>query len=325
MTFLRALGIAVCSGLLVALVGACGGSEKSAASSDAGVATATQGVEPAVSESDQPGSASEILAAMQKAVLAKDTVHMEMDFGSTMTFSADVNYADTGVEMDVTVTMGPMEQHLVMVDDAVYVRQFNGDGYMKVDAGAFGLGAIVDRLDSFDPKSSIGQMSDALAELEELEPETIDGENLRRFRVHIDTSAVADQLKKLPPQAQALADMAEEGTYEMWIDAEYLLRGVKVTQAGLDLEIKISDWGKPVSITAPAEDQVVEGLDLSILENLIGEGGLDGLVPEGSLDKLLEDGSLGGLLKEGALDDLLGEGGLDELLGEDGLKGLAQE
>jgi hypothetical protein len=72
-------------------------------------------------------------------------------------------------------------------------------------------------------------------------------------------------LDKVPgvSRAQVLAKLPDEFTSQVWLDAQN--RPVKTSSSmhGATTEMQFSNWGKPVKVSAPPADQVMDFSHLS--------------------------------------------------------------
>jgi hypothetical protein len=113
------------------------------------------------------------------------------------------------------------------------------------------------------------------AKIQNLGPATVDGAATTHYRVTIDT-AKALQAKGLPAPlvAGALAQLPAEIPADVWIGADGLVHRLQVSlgvaQGHLSLTMNLSDYGAPVTITAPPTSDVFDATSLA--QQGIGSG-----------------------------------------------------
>jgi hypothetical protein len=117
-----------------------------------------------------------------------------------------------------------------------------------------------------DPLAAFEGMEDALTSVLFVGTEDLEGDEVNRFEVTVDTSEM-DSMKDL----SAEAGLPEELTYDLWLDGDYRIRKADLTMAleagpvsELSTVYTLSDWGAEVDIQAPAEDQVVEPSEMGV-------------------------------------------------------------
>jgi hypothetical protein len=122
--------------------------------------------------------------------------------------------------------------------------------YLKIDAGA--SGELGETLESGDPTKIFKSFGSSLGSVKFVRTETIGGEKLDRYAVTVNTAkALAAQGKKVP------AGVPKTLTYTMWMDKSHLVRRLSFDLGGVSMVMTMSDYNKPVSITAPPASKVV--------------------------------------------------------------------
>lgn len=255
--------IATSSALLLALTG-CGSddTEKSSAKTpDSSSSSSSPSSEASSPESEQEAPAASdgltkdnFIAEMAKSMREKKTAHMEMELGSSVSATADIHYAGDATEMDMKMSMGSRSQHVIIVDGAMYMQQPGGTKFLKIDASDPAMGGLMDQMKSMGPESSVKAMEAGLQKVEDKGEETVDGEKLRHYVVTVDTAKSAEGLGSLGSEAGKLP---KELAYDMWVDGDNLMRRVELEAAGQKIVMKLSKWGEPLKIKAPAAGDVV--------------------------------------------------------------------
>jgi hypothetical protein len=83
--------------------------------------------------------------------------------------------------------------------------------------------------------------------------ETIGGQQLERYAVTVNTAkALAAQGKKVP------AGLPKTLTYSMWLDKAHLVRRMTFDLSGVSMVMNMTDYNKPVHITAPPASKIVK-------------------------------------------------------------------
>jgi hypothetical protein len=107
-------------------------------------------------------------------------------------------------------------------------------------------------LDGGDPTKIFKSFDSSLASVKFVRVETIGGEKLDRYDVTVNTAkALAAQGKKVP------AGVPKTLTYSMWMDKTHLVRRMSFDLGGVSMVMTMSDYNKPVSITAPPASKIV--------------------------------------------------------------------
>jgi hypothetical protein len=251
--------------LLLAPLAGCGSDDKtsdasakttsSASSSPTDSASATDSSD----DSGDSGAASgdrltkdNLVATMLAAMREKKTAHMVLELGSSMDATADLRYGDGDTSMKMQMTMGTTKASVIIVDGVMYIQQAAGTKYSKIGKDDPSMGNLLDQMSSFGPEASVAAMKDGLKKVEYAGTETVDGEELTKYHVTVDTAAVT---KSLGSSADA-SGLPKTVTYEFYVDGDNLMRRVDMEISGQKIVMKVSNWGKPVTIVAPPASQV---------------------------------------------------------------------
>ncbi len=257
--------IAASAAVALALTG-CGSDDQKKASADLPAASSSSPSTPSASDTeagddtvDTPASGTALtkdnfISTMLASMREKKTAHMEMELGSSMSATADVRYADEATEMDMRMSMGSQEQHIIITDGAMYMQQPGGSKFLKIDSSDPAMGSLLDQMKSMGPESSVKAMEAGLQKIDDKGEETVDGEKLHHYQVTVDASKAADNLSGL---GSAGGKLPKKMTYDMWVDGDNLMRRVELTAMGQKIVMKVTKWGEPVNIKAPAAGDVV--------------------------------------------------------------------
>lgn len=122
--------------------------------------------------------------------------------------------------------------------------------YLRVDAmdsGEFG-----DLLESGDPTKIFKSFGGAVRSVTFVRTEAVRRQKLDRYDVVVDTAKVfAAQGKKMP------AGVPSALTYSIWMDKTHLVRKLEFNLMGVSMVMTMSDYNKPVTITAPPASKIV--------------------------------------------------------------------
>jgi hypothetical protein len=268
----RLTAIAAGAVLLAALAG-CGSSDKGDKTKDAGASTSTSAsASPSASASSTadaaasagtgdaaaagPGerlTADNLVATMLAAMREKKTAHMVMAIGSSVGAEADLRYTGSRTDMKMSMDMGPTKAVVILVDNVMYMQQSAGGKFLKIDSSDPTMGSILKQMSSLGPESSITAMKGALKKVEYAGTDTVDGDKVSKYHVTVDTAAMADTLGG----AAGLGDLPKTVTYDLYVDANHLMRRIDMTVQKQHIDMRVSNWGKPVDIKAPPASQVM--------------------------------------------------------------------
>lgn len=245
---------AATSGALLALVlTGCGGDDaEPSAGSSTGSSTST-------SPTATTGSAASaaFLERLKDGMGEEGSVHVEMTMTGpvAMDASGDTTYGPDGSEMHLQMKMSNLpggDMEMVLVDGTAYMSMpgVTAPGtFFEVDESNPMFGQLDDGL---SPADAFAAFDAGLQEVEDLGDDEIDGEPVTHYRLEVDAA------KALEATGQAsVPGLPETLSYDVWLDAEDRMRRLTYELTGTTLTMDLTDWGKPVSITAPAKDKIV--------------------------------------------------------------------
>jgi hypothetical protein len=271
----RSLAAGTAALALVALAG-CGGDDDSASTaSDKSSTSASPSPGPseptsssqapsdaASDASDAPEagtelSADEFASVIQGALDEATTANVRVQTGSAMDLKGQVDFTTDppSAQMHGDIT-GAGAIDTVLLDNVIYVKSEvfgTGDKWIKLDLDDPNspLGALGDQL---DPTSSLKNLLDGIKSATYTGEEDVDGETLDHYTAVIDTKAL---LKGLPAEAAGAAGLPATVDYQLWFDADGLIRKFSVDLGATGAsEGTFSDWGTEVDIKAPPASQV---------------------------------------------------------------------
>ncbi len=225
-------------------------------------------VEPEPS-SEAPGgeevSTADFMEMYRAAFDDATTAHMLMEVAgpATLTAEGDADYTTTPLSMRMTMSsaaFGTNEIELRLVDSVMYLQVPGGGGKfvsMALDDPNNPLGPTF--TEQMDPRAQVEVFEEGITSVTRIGEETVDGEELDRYSVTLDTQAL---LSSMDPAARAEAEaaMPKELTYDVFFDSDGRYRRMEVDMgaSGGTVSVTFSDWGKDVSIQAPPPNQITQ-------------------------------------------------------------------
>jgi hypothetical protein len=281
--FVRATGIALAASITFTMAG-CGsdgdagaddGSGPNAAPSggtitDQGKASASPAaVEPKHSTSVKSGSekaaaetisGAELTKLLQQSMVKGGTAVIAMSSSqaeaSTQT-SGVVDYGTNPPSMSLTSkveAMGGVESTIILVDGVMYMDmgEMSQGKFLKMPLGEE-ASQMLD-LSQLDPAAAFKDMYGGLKDVTVQGKEKVAGGTFRRYDAQVSTDKL---VKELPESARA--DFPKVAKYSFWFDDQDLVRQVVVDMGKSGTTtMTYDDWGKKVSIKAPAPEDVTE-------------------------------------------------------------------
>ena len=154
------------------------------------------------------------------------------------------------------------------------------------------LGVSLSQLSQFnnDPRQMLDQLQGIAGEVEKIGEEKVRGVDTTHYEASVDLHKYPD---RLPPEqreaarqsVERLIDLTGRSSYpiEVWIDDDKLLRRMKLgysikipgqaEEASFSMRMEFFDFGTPVSVEPPPEDEVT---DISELAKQFGGGAAGG-------------------------------------------------
>jgi len=235
-----------------------------------------------------------VKAALNKASNDK-TVHVTGTLtvaGTSGTMTGDEQF---GSSTDVSMTMAIAGTSIseILVDDKLYMKipqmsaALGGKQWAELDLGSLGsLGStfqsLIDSAKNSDPTQQLQPLL-ASGDVHKVGTETVDGVQADHYAGTVDPATAFDSsqaAKNLTPaQIAQLKSLLKDGgvtseTVDVWVASDGLPVRLGIssnTSAGaFKLDMHLSNWGKPVSISAPPASEV--GDMSSMLGDLTGTG-----------------------------------------------------
>lgn len=224
-------------------------------------------------------------AAFIKSALTKTsnykTVHVTGTMsgdGFTGTLNAQEQFSPS-VAVSMTLNSSAMDISEIMVGNTIYMKipqlsgELGGKPWMKIDLSSMGsLGSALESMTSsaksMDPTQQLQELL-ASGDLRKVGTETVDGVQTVHYAGTVDAATFFNSpsvTKNLTPDqvAQVKSFLKAGGVTNMSIDVWAASDGLLVrekattdTAAGaMNVDLHMSDWGQPVSVSAPPADQV---------------------------------------------------------------------
>ena len=252
----------------VLLVGACGTSTTPTASSSGTSGTASvqaSGGATATSADPTSGGATagahtdkaSFVSAMKAGMADVSSAHVSMQLegqGQKVSMSGVTKVDSKDPTMQLTMTMAGMDIDLIVLDGKVYVKGIPGAAaegkWAQFDKDSVVAKSMLESASGADPTRMFDDFEKALTDVKYDGPETVDGEQLQKYSVKLDTTKVATgDATSLPKSVD----------YDVWLDAKDRMRKVTFDLAGVKADMRMDKYGEPLDIKAPPASQVVKG------------------------------------------------------------------
>ncbi|MDC5697489.1 LppX_LprAFG lipoprotein [Intrasporangium calvum] len=205
------------------------------------------------------GDRDSFVAALLAGSTKMTTAHVEMAMeieGQAVTMSGDMKMAGASPAMQMTMDMGEaMSLDMILLESSLFLKGIPGlepGKWAKVAVTGAMAEEFEKSLQQADPAQLAATYEKAVKDVKFVGAEEVDGEPVQHYEVTMDTKALGDTL---PQDAKDLPDTV---VYDMWLDADNRLRQVVYSVAGAEVEMKMSNYGEPVDISAPPAADVVE-------------------------------------------------------------------
>ncbi len=260
----------------VLALGACGKSADPApaAVQSAAATTATAATTPAADASATTSAASggtngaaptdkaSFIAALKASTADVKTVHVSMGLdgaGQTMSMEGDSRTDPKNPAVKLTMSASGLDLDMVVIDKKIYIKGIPGQGDAKrwqvFDENSTIGKQFAGSAGKLDPTTMYADFDKAVTRVKPLGSETVDGEQLEKYELTLDTTKMAG-VTALP---DASAKLPATLTYTAWLDADNRMRRVVFDISGVKATMKLSKYGEAVDITAPPAAQVVKG------------------------------------------------------------------
>lgn len=209
-----------------------------------------------------PGSAVDAASVKQMfsaAMSSATTVHVEMRMTGqvAMSGSGDMDMAAKPLKAALHLASSSLggDITMLMVDNHMYLKSKTfGDKYVGVAIDDKNSPLARMGLDSLDPTAMFDRFGDAVTGGTYVGKETIDGTETDHYRMTVDTEALASAMPSAA--AGATGSMPTSETIDVWFDQDGRYKQMSTAVGGEKVTESFSEWGEPVTVTAPPAGQV---------------------------------------------------------------------
>jgi hypothetical protein len=214
-------------------------------------------------------------AEVSQAQVKAETAHVDAKIGAqgqNMSMTGDMDMSKKDVAFDFTMSGAALGNgaQFILVDKVIYLKVpqlTQSEKYVKVDTadGSDPMAKMFTQMLSQMNPSRTFEAFDAITKLQDKGTQEIDGVETTHYAVTVDT--------KKALEAQGLAGKVPTGQlpktlkYDVWVDADKLVRKLTMDVAGSTIDMTLSEWGEPVQISAPPASQT------TTMEKLMGQMG----------------------------------------------------
>lgn len=198
------------------------------------------------------------IAALKASTEGLKTAHMTMEMtgqGQELTMEGDSRLDPANPASSFTMSMAGMNLEMLLVDQKIFVKGLPGQDPAKwaaLDENSAMGKELASSADQLDPSRMYDEFDKALTDVKHVGPETVDGEEMQKYDLTMDTKSIPD----LPTEGGA--QLPETLTYTVWLDDKDRMRKVSFEILGMTAVATMSKFDEPVEITAPPADQTVE-------------------------------------------------------------------
>lgn len=184
---------------------------------------------------------------------------VEMNLGGqgqeiTMQGAADMRGENPLMHLNMNMSgMGEME--ILMADGEVFmsIPGMTEEGqYLRMDPAELGMD-LEELTGTIDMDSTFAAWDEGTQTVSYVGSEDVDGEQLERYTLEVDAAAA------MQAQGETMQPgMPDTITYDVWLDAENLMRKVSFDMQGITAEMLVDNWGEDVDIQVPDESQITD-------------------------------------------------------------------
>ncbi len=199
-----------------------------------------------------------------KATSDKGTYAIDADMsaaGQPMTMTGSVDATDqTNPKMTLKMTLGQQTMDFIIVDKSAYMQLpgVSGGKYIKMSleemyAAGGGTGDFDKML---NPQGQLEAQQAAIDTITYVGEEADGGETLYHYTVVIDPMKALEATGQTAIPTDAATAMPEKMEYQYYLDSDKLTKRAKIDDPQVSVDMRMKDYGKPVTITAPPTSQV---------------------------------------------------------------------
>lgn len=199
------------------------------------------------------------------ATKAKKSSHIESTIktGVTeMSIEGDVGYQDDATTAAITLKQGQASAgEMRLVGGHIYMSLpplVPTGKFFEVTADNKALGSIIKMMDGVGPQQAIDQLERGLVKVKYVGQKKIGSTQTAHYEITADPKKMTDNLGSLP---EKLVDQMKVMTYDVYLNPNFTMRRTFVKAAGSEITMDYTDWGKKVSVQAPAKYELVPAPD----------------------------------------------------------------
>jgi len=225
----------------------------------------------------------------QAAESSRFTMDMAFDVeGESVAITADGVMSGDGQNGQITVSMpivGSIEERIV--DGVIYMDLGSFPGapddvagkWVKLDPAQLQqdgmLGDLAGQADANSPKQGLEYLQGLSGDVQDLGQEDVNGRTTTHYRASIDYAKVLDQLPNATAEQRDALSKLGVVPADVWIDDQDRVVKTHMTiDAGgfgagagtAELTMELSDFGVPIEVQPPPEDQTVDFSELTSLD-----------------------------------------------------------
>lgn len=174
---------------------------------------------------------------------------------STTESEISIDSDSSEIMASTTVTAAESVQQTLIIGDTIYMQTPEvGDQWLRIDGSDPELDEMGDILDSIDPEAQADGLENAVISFTTAPGETLDGVETTIVTMVLETG---EYLGEDAPEI-----FGDSVTLITYVGPDDLPRRQITEMGDLTVTVDYSDWGVPVNVEAPSEDQIMDLSDL---------------------------------------------------------------
>jgi hypothetical protein len=222
-------------------------------------------------------TAAQVASLMQIGKASPTTAHMEMKMKASkldpnpvsVTMSGDIDYTSSPVSMSGTMTMSTLPSNtpvkIVLVDGKFYMNlgSLTQNKYVELSLAQLSASSGTSMLQALDPMSAFSTYAAAFSGGTYIGSDTVNGAPADHYRfsvstaklLKIDSSILSGAPKSVIKKFKKVKNRVLD---DVWLDSSGRLVKVVTSVMGQTTTVTMSDYGVPVTITAPDPTEVTQ-------------------------------------------------------------------
>lgn len=269
-------------GAAIVALSACGPNNVAgSATPQGGSGAASQSQGASGGDSQKISTVADLGALVQHNASQKNSVHVQMDMSipgaGAISAQGDMKFA--GAQSAVQMTMnvpGAGAMQMVVVDGNFYMKlpaalAASDKPWVKIDVSgndalSKSLGSTANLADQTDPTQLIDKIKSA-GTITNTTHEQLNGEDTTHYSINVDVKKMADSMASTDSEKAGLSQLgATTMPFDIWVNSDNL--PVKIVtkvafpdpttgkSSQVSMTALYTNWGQPVTVTAPPADQV---------------------------------------------------------------------